>query len=150
MKPEILTAKDTLHTHMPVVEYGNINYTNNVLDELGYRCNMGENVDGTTLGRAVAENNRIVLKSQVLPNEAIVPDLIGLGARDAVYMAERLGLKAQVEGVGVVRQQSLPYGHQIKKGEKICLRLGTRKGKNTAIKTYAGDADSTNVKLDTI
>lgn len=38
----------------------------------------------------------------------LVPNVIGMGARDAVYFLENLGLKVEIEGCGKVVEQSIP------------------------------------------
>ncbi len=65
-------------------------------------------------------------KSQSLKGQqnTFMPNLIGLGARDAVYQAESRGAKVILKGKGKVRQQSKTVGSTIKKGEKIILELG--------------------------
>jgi len=53
----------------------------------------------------------------------IVPAVIGMGLKDAVYMAENKGLKVTVTGRGRVISQSLPAGAAFKKGQAITLFL---------------------------
>ena len=53
-----------------------------------------------------------------------MPNLIGMGARDAVYQAECRGAKVILKGKGKVRHQSKSVGSSINKGEKIILELG--------------------------
>jgi cell division protein FtsI (penicillin-binding protein 3) len=53
-----------------------------------------------------------------------MPNLIGMGARDAVYQTESRGAKVIIKGKGKVRHQSKNAGDPIKKGEKITLELG--------------------------
>jgi cell division protein FtsI (penicillin-binding protein 3) len=55
-----------------------------------------------------------------------VPSVIGMGASDAVYRLEKLGLKVQISGVGLVKQQSLPAGSKLLPGSPILLSLGFR------------------------
>jgi cell division protein FtsI (penicillin-binding protein 3) len=52
-----------------------------------------------------------------------VPNLVGMGAKDAVFLAESMGLKARVVGVGKVRAQSIPAGNTLHKGQTILLKL---------------------------
>jgi cell division protein FtsI (penicillin-binding protein 3) len=56
-------------------------------------------------------------------NEKYVPDLKGMKAKDAVYLAESMGLKATVNGRGFVRSQSLVAGSLLHKGDVIDLKL---------------------------
>lgn len=126
-KPKWENASDTLHNHLPVVCSGNMAYANNVLSDLScmHQTDWRENNMFSAWGRSVIARNEVLLKGMPL-NTEVVPDLTDMGARDAVYLLEQMGMKVQLEGYGVVQQQSLPYGHIIKKGEKILLRLGLR------------------------
>ena len=47
-----------------------------------------------------------------------------MGARDAVFMLEKRGLRVSISGRGKVISQSLPVGHKIRKGEACMLRMG--------------------------
>jgi cell division protein FtsI (penicillin-binding protein 3) len=51
-----------------------------------------------------------------------VPNIIGMGARDAVYVLENLGMEVSVFGRGKVARQSLPAGTSIK-GQRIEIVL---------------------------
>jgi len=54
-----------------------------------------------------------------------VPNVIGMGLRDAIALCENVGLRVQVEGYGIVKQQSLqPYSNVIK-GQTIVLFLSS-------------------------
>ncbi|MEI6059462.1 MAG: penicillin-binding protein [Bacteroidota bacterium] len=55
-----------------------------------------------------------------------VPSVIGMGASDAVFRLEKLGIKVQLNGVGLVKQQSLPAGSKIAPGIPILLSLGLK------------------------
>ncbi|MEM6963975.1 MAG: penicillin-binding protein [Bacteroidota bacterium] len=52
----------------------------------------------------------------------LVPNVVGMGLRDALYILENLGLKVTFEGSGKVALQSLKVGTKIK-GQKINLKL---------------------------
>ena len=53
-----------------------------------------------------------------------IPSVIGMGASDAVFRLEKLGIKVQINGVGLVNKQSLPAGSKILPGTPILLSLG--------------------------
>ncbi len=53
----------------------------------------------------------------------LVPDVSGMGLKDAVYMLESGGLRVQVVGKGKVQSQSIPAGTKIIKGQNITLQL---------------------------
>jgi cell division protein FtsI (penicillin-binding protein 3) len=52
-----------------------------------------------------------------------IPDLVGLTAKDAVYMMEKAGLSPVIHGKGIVYSQSLPVGTPLVKGSEIILTL---------------------------
>lgn len=56
-------------------------------------------------------------------SNGVAPDLTGMGAKDAVYLCEKLGLKPSITGFGRVHSQSIPGGNQILKGQYIQLNL---------------------------
>ncbi len=53
-----------------------------------------------------------------------MPDLTGMGARDAVYFLERKGIKVELSGYGKVKKQSVNPGEPIRKINFIQLQLG--------------------------
>ncbi|MDK7751138.1 PASTA domain-containing protein, partial [Brevibacterium sp. UMB10442] len=69
-------------------------------------------------------NNSLVIQKRNYSNNKIVPDVHGMGARDAVYLLEQRGLKVKIIGRGKVIQQSLAPGNKIKKGEACIINLG--------------------------
>lgn len=53
-----------------------------------------------------------------------VPDVSGMGLRDALYILENSGLHVSISGNGKVMSQSVPAGSRIIKGQHIHLQLG--------------------------
>ena len=56
--------------------------------------------------------------------KGLVPNVVGMGLIDAIYMLEKHGLFVQPVGSGIVREQSIKAGLRINKGQKIILQLG--------------------------
>lgn len=54
---------------------------------------------------------------------AIMPDMTGMGLKDAIYMLENRGLKIAVQGKGKVISQSIPTGTNFIKGQQVTLFL---------------------------
>ena len=54
--------------------------------------------------------------SQQKTSKSIVPNLIGMGARDAVYQLESRGVKAHLRGRGKVKSQSICEGTSVRQG----------------------------------
>jgi len=56
-------------------------------------------------------------------NEKFIPDVTGMGLRDALYLLESKGLKVTVVGKGMVKKQSLQAGNTFQKGQEIIIEL---------------------------
>ena len=68
-------------------------------------------------------NKYIKLEKQKQYGKGTVPDVIGLGARDAVYQMESRGIRTQIYGRGKVVKQTLIPGTLIKKGATCSITL---------------------------
>lgn len=60
---------------------------------------------------------------ETVGSKDVVPDVIGLGVKDAVYMLQQAGLKVRLQGTGFVDRQSIPAGTEGAKGKTITLNL---------------------------
>jgi cell division protein FtsI (penicillin-binding protein 3) len=55
--------------------------------------------------------------------ENIIPDVRGMGARDAVYLLEKSGLRVSIDGSGRVISQTLSPGSRLARGSTIGITL---------------------------
>lgn len=55
--------------------------------------------------------------------EKRIPNVRGMGLRDAIKLLEDMGLRVQVSGSGKVSVQSLAPGTPFRKGQEISLSL---------------------------
>jgi cell division protein FtsI (penicillin-binding protein 3) len=53
----------------------------------------------------------------------VMPNVRGMGLKDALYMLENMGVKVSVRGKGKITAQSLPPGAQLAKGVTVILEL---------------------------
>ena len=67
-------------------------------------------------------NERLVLKEQTVAKNA-VPNVVGMGAKDAVYALENTGLRVNLQGRGEVFSQSLAAGATASRGQLITIHL---------------------------
>ena len=82
---------------------------------------------------AYSKNNEISSNSLVRSDKTdfvsldcepnLMPNLSGMTSMDALYLLENLGLQVELNGKGKVRKQSLKAGNEIKKNQKVILRL---------------------------
>jgi cell division protein FtsI (penicillin-binding protein 3) len=69
------------------------------------------------------ENDSITLLSRSVQDD-VVPNVVGMGLKDALYLLENRRLKVKVVGVGKVKSQSVKAGKSIKAVQTITLVLG--------------------------
>ncbi len=69
------------------------------------------------------QNKTAVLQQTVAPQQTTAPNVTGMGLKDAVYLAENMGMKVTVTGRGKVLSQSILPGTVFKKGQTITLFL---------------------------
>ena len=74
---------------------------------------------------AVTSNqaDSLLLQRRSVPNESLVPNVVGMGLRDALYILENRKLRVEVKGFGKVIQQSIIPGTKVQ-GQTIRLTLG--------------------------
>jgi cell division protein FtsI (penicillin-binding protein 3) len=68
-------------------------------------------------------NNRRIAFQQVSQLKGAVPDVTGMGLKDALYLLENAGLRVVVKGAGKVKVQSLPGGTRIGNEQTIVIEL---------------------------
>ena len=127
VKLDITDARDSISILIPDVKSGNLLAADYVLSHLGIGSNKwwnGSYANGNPIWGSVGINgNSVRLAKLPVYNEKHVPNVVGMGARDAVYLLESRGVKVRIEGRGKVVSQSLPAGHQIKRGEVCSLKM---------------------------
>lgn len=125
---DVSDSKDSLSVLMPDVKNGNMLSAWFVLNHFGIETKTswdGSYANGNPIwGRAEHKNNRIDMVETPKYGDELVPNVTGMGARDAVFLLEKRGLNVTLVGRGKVNSQSLPAGHKIKRGEVCILRMG--------------------------
>lgn len=60
--------------------------------------------------------------------DKLVPNVVSMGLKDAVYLLENIGLRVDVSGRGSVRSQSIMPGSRAVKGQRIRLEMSFNEG----------------------
>ncbi|MCH5178625.1 MAG: transpeptidase family protein [Prevotellaceae bacterium] len=125
-KATILENVDTLHNIAPSLDFTNLHYTNRLLSKFNVVIpNSWNNNDNKyAVGKVHVNNKHAQIQTEQIDDD-IVPNLTGMGLRDALFFLEKRHLKVKVKGVGKITEQSLPSGHKIRPNETIILTLGT-------------------------
>ncbi|MCL1933635.1 MAG: transpeptidase family protein [Candidatus Azobacteroides sp.] len=117
-KPIILD-KEIPVADVPKVKSGLSDYSKYVLNKLN--IHYTDSLKGNWI-RPQWTADRLVLKEQTIKDNA-VPDVIGMGAKDAVYALESAGLQVNLFGKGAVYSQSLVAGATALRGQTITIQL---------------------------
>ena len=125
---DIAELRDSTATFIPEVQKGNIAAARYVLDELNiptsWEASTAYRAEKSVWGNAEASETGVVLTDVDFdPSQNKVPNVKGLGAKDAIYMLESCGLSVRISGKGIVRSQSIIPGSAVRKGQIIYLTL---------------------------
>ena len=122
---DIKEAYDSTSQFIPKVLSGDLAKAGTVLKGLGKKDLMSKedrNVDDDVWGVVHSDSGRFVMQ-RVEYADDLIPDVHGMGATDALYLLEKMGLRVELSGVGRVRSQSLPRNSHYRKGDRIKLTL---------------------------
>lgn len=70
-----------------------------------------------------AENNTAVIETIADDNLTVMPDVTGMGLKDALFLLEERGLRVSFTGRGAVRSQSIRAGAGIQRGASVHIVL---------------------------
>ena len=122
---DLQSAKDSTSILVPEVKHGDIGAANYILNQIDIRTTGLSNsysIDKPVWGNVTTNPDNVMFSKKEINNK-LVPSVIGMGAKDAVYLLESIGLKTRLSGMGKVKSQSIPAGNTIRKGQTIQLRL---------------------------
>ncbi len=94
----------------------------NIYDELNYPYDDFTHNDLWVVSQIT--DNKLEVNAEYFPGET-TPSVIGMKAKDAVYLLENLGYQTIINGKGRVRSQSVRAGTPVTKGRQIILQLAT-------------------------
>jgi len=106
--------------NVPYTRSGSRDDLNKVLEELKIPVNdigiKSEWVGTQKLDSTIRLTNRYV-------TDQLVPNVVGMGAKDALFILENAGLRVIIDGRGAVIQQSLTVGSRYRSGDLIVLKM---------------------------
>ena len=114
---EVCKVDSTLSKN-PIIKNGVWDKNQKILKELGYDS---DSVEKDVHWVQVASDSTGYTTEPLTLIDNLVPNVYGMGARDALYLLEKSGLRVNVSGSGKVVSQSMGPGQKIVKGETINL-----------------------------
>lgn len=107
--------------HYPArVKGGNIAHVRRVADKFSPRVSFTDR-HGWGVSRTDSLRNVDIHTSEA--DRATMPNVVGMGLKDALYMLESRGLRVTFTGKGSVRSQSIPAGRKIRAGQHVTVTL---------------------------
>lgn len=122
---DVKEARDSISILIPNVKNGDLKQAQMVLTDLHIPFiwkKTSDYKDKFDWGYTHQSNISVNLIKQGLQKN-IVPDVIGMGAKDAVYALEKAGLRVTLSGIGKVESQSIQCGTRTIKGQTIKISL---------------------------
>lgn len=125
LHPEIRYAYKEMTNDLPVVSMAHNKDAQIIASKVGLTLHTGDGkLYENTEWISLTNNGSFLTVSPSTFNQHLVPDVKGMGLKDALFLLENLGCNVQINGVGRVVQQSVLPGNQITKGMVISLKLG--------------------------
>ena len=123
--PELHRRKiDTIQSiSIPKSVAGNKTDLQKVCDVLGFTSDLGKVNGDWVKGKSEKTDFQFTSAN---PKAGVVPEVIGMGLRDAVYLLEKAGFKVRFSGKGKVIRQSTESGVFMNRGSLIQLELSPR------------------------
>lgn len=119
LKLDVADAQDSASIFVPDVKNGDVLAADYVLGQLGIKTNRqwsGSYATGNPIwGKAARTAGEVELR-QVRAARDRVPDVMGMGARDAVFLLESSGMRVRLKGRGRVVSQSYAAGQAVVPG----------------------------------
>ena len=104
---------------IPYVQHGNRYDVNQALNTL----NIQKDIEGSQPWIYASQRSKSVAMKNLNFNKKKVPDVVGMGLEDALYLIEQTGMRAKVQGYGTVAKQSISPGQQAVVGGVINIEL---------------------------
>lgn len=126
LKIRVEDASDASSVFVPEVKNGNILAADYILRQLGVKTKGGWGgtySNGSPIWGKAENDDKEVRLAEEKNSYKTMPDVIGMGASDAVYLLESNGMKVQLKGIGKVKSQSVPKGAMVNNGMRCTLLL---------------------------
>ncbi|MBK7852500.1 MAG: transpeptidase family protein [Bacteroidetes bacterium] len=111
---------DSIVKTIPVAKAGQQKDLNKVLAKLNL---TNESSDPDAYWVSVDARSAQLKTNERKTISGLVPNVVGMGLRDALYILENAGLNVRINGKGWVTRQSIQAGSRVKKGQQILIEL---------------------------
>ena len=117
--PAQLDSTMMVEHQWPAIKGGSTNELNTLFSSLNIPVPAQP---GNTWISASNENKSLVVTQRDI-QAGMVPNVVGMGLQDALYLLESNGMRVKVMGYGTVKRQSIPAGATIQTNPNIIIEL---------------------------
>lgn len=115
-----VNLKSNTNFEIPYSKNGYSRETILALKELGIKTNYGNDISDWIITQKT--DTEIQLSNKLLKDN-LMPNVVSMGLKDAVYILENMGLNVDVNGRGSIRKQSIPVGSRVVRGQRVTLEM---------------------------
>ena len=126
LRADIEDAKDRPENYLPLIKDGKTNEAEAILAEMGinYTIDGKKGNTGDIWGGIKRKKSGEGYTCDTQETDLYkIPDLTGMGVKDAVYLLHRRKQTVLLEGYGTIKSQSIPAGSNVVEGDTITLHL---------------------------
>ena len=117
---DTLSSPDSLIKSVPIAKSGTQKELTKILASL--HVEMASTNSDASWVSASNDKNTVQLTARKIIS-GLVPNVVGMGAKDALNLLENAGLRVKINGKGVVTKQSIDAGTKILRGQQIVIDL---------------------------
>ncbi|MDR0575839.1 MAG: transpeptidase family protein [Tannerella sp.] len=114
-------SDDSLKVVYPTIKNGDYLALKNVTKELKIKTNAINRIKSQYV--VANENDKEIVLKEIPLADNLVPNVMGMGAKDAVFALENCGLRVSLSGQGKVISQSVKNGVRVVPGQTVILTL---------------------------
>jgi cell division protein FtsI (penicillin-binding protein 3) len=117
--PAQLDSTMMVEHQWPTIKGGSTNELNTLFSSL----NIPVPAQPSNTWISASNENKSLVVTQRDIQAGMVPNVIGMGLQDALYLLESNGMRVKVMGYGTVKRQSIPAGATIQSNPNIIIEL---------------------------
>ena len=128
IRPDIMIPLpvDSVNSHTPFAQSGQVKDLADAFNQLNLKART-ENSKATWATPELSSDNIVLAPAAV--TKGIMPNVCGMGLKDALYLLELQGLNVLVNGKGSIVKQSIEPGRNIYKGMPVVIELKIKQDK---------------------
>jgi cell division protein FtsI (penicillin-binding protein 3) len=115
-----VNGKEKKDFELPYSKNGYSRETITALNTLGIKTSYEKNLSDWIITQKT--DSEIILANKQLKNN-LMPNVVSMGVKDALYILENMGLEVEVRGRGSIKKQSIPVGSRVSRGQKVILEM---------------------------